>query len=196
MENSDLRDRQLKLDLRNQQRALDRIAAANSSRAQTGALSALDTTLSPLSSPIRSPLRPASAISPAKTLDSAPRASAPTKREFPKLFYSVELESKVPTMEARKQLDAWIGKRMTFPEWLLPFALQHPRACLRLNHPKGAGCALPTCTMQHICLLCGNEGHGTFQIRRSVALLFLSRTRNSHLLLQRQLVAMSVAQGI
>lgn len=39
------------------------------------------------------------------------------------------------------------------------------RICMRHNHTFGAGCKLPSCRYDHICLMCGTKGHGLWHTR-------------------------------
>jgi len=48
-------------------------------------------------------------------------------------------------------------------EWIVPFRLERPSCCLRLNHAAGYGCQKAGCTYEHSCLLCGRPGHGMWQ---------------------------------
>ena len=79
------------------------------------------------------------------------------------------LAKEVSPADERAVLQTWATNKMCYTadehEWLIPFFRRHTSICLRLNHVAGKGCANDRCTYDHICVLCGEEGHGLFMPR-------------------------------
>ena len=61
-------------------------------------------------------------------------------------------------------LNYWVHNGIKVSKWLAAFGIKRMAVCMKLNNPAGYGCGGGSrCTWEHICLLCGEEGHGMYQ---------------------------------
>ena len=90
-----------------------------------------------------------------------------TRQDLQRNFPATYKLWSISTKYSQQQIDAFTASEPyrncpSAEDWIVPFRLENPHCCLRLNHRAGHGCSQTSCTYNHECLLCGAR-HGMWQ---------------------------------
>lgn len=108
-------------------------------------------------------------LAPAEATETfSPQSAKLTREEFESKFPNVWSCAVLTSEASRVQIDfvmeGWANTGIYQDEWVAPFAVHRPNACMRLNHKQGWGCSGGSqCKYEHICLFCGKSRHGLWQ---------------------------------